>query len=234
MTVFDIRHRRRRRRIADIADSPAKRYYQGSRFDPDIAWTAARYLVLDVETSGLDPDHDYLLSAGWVCVDDGAMSARSARHHLIRPPHGVEVGDSAAIHHITDTEVGQGASSVSVVEMLFDDLCGRVLVCHYARLELGFVGAVLRREWGVDFWPRQLIDTMQWHADRASRMMTPIAADDLRLHSLLHRYGLPRTQPHHALSDAYGTALVLMAMAGDIDRGRGIPSLGQLLDQRSW
>lgn len=224
--------RKRNRQIAELADGPLARYYSAPSTetnDPARPWLEAEYLVLDLETTGLDPDRDHLLSAGWICVSGGAIEASSARHHLVRPPDGHEVGHSATIHHITDSLAASGQPLESVVEALLDDMAGKVLVCHFAQMELGFVGRACRRIWGADLWPPQLIDTMEWHHDREVKLGRPIRPDDLRLYTLLRTYGLPPVRPHHALSDAYGTALLLLAMSSRPDR-----TLGQLLDRRSW
>jgi DNA polymerase-3 subunit epsilon len=241
--VFGRQDRRRTRQIDALDDGPLKRFYDNpssSANDRSASWRDARYLVLDLETTGLDPSRDHMLSAGWICVEGGDIVASTARHHLIKPPAGIDVGPSATIHGITDADAADGDDVAVVVEALLADLEGRVLVCHFAQIELGFVGRTCRSLWGADLWPRHLIDTMQWHHDRAHRLGLPIRPDDLRLYSLLERYGLPATRPHHALSDAYGTALLLVATAANLsprpsdgtvaDDG----TLGALLDGRSW
>ncbi|MDH3292997.1 MAG: 3'-5' exonuclease [Acidimicrobiia bacterium] len=234
-----LRHWGRRRTVADfIASSPgplADYYRRPVAFDPTLPWSEADYLVLDVEATAVDPEQGHLLSMGWVCVEQGAIQAGTARHHLVRPPEEVGVGQSAVIHHITDTEAREGSSPEEVVEALVDDLQGRVLVCHFAQIELGFAGRICQDRWGIGFWPWQLVDTMQWHVDRSRRLLEHGDGQKVRLNRLMERYGLPPTRPHHALSDAYGTALLLMAIGRNSpdgsDRGR---LLGELLDSRSW
>lgn len=232
-----LRHRGRRRAVGEFLDaastsSLAHYYAEPVDFEPTTPWYDASFLVLDVESTAIDPDEGHLLSMGWVCVDGGAITAGSARHHLIRPPRSVEVGQSAVVHHITDTEAGSGDDPDDVLDALLTDLIGRILVCHFAQIELGFMGKLCRHRWGIDFWPWQLVDTMQWHVDHSRRMLAVESTRNVRLYSLLDRYGLPTVRNHHALSDAYGTALLLMAI------GRGSSSgwrrLDDLLDGRSW
>lgn len=73
---------------------------------------------------------------------------------------------------------------------------------------------------------------MQWHVDHSRRMFAIEPTRNVRLYSLLHRYGLPNVRNHHALSDAYGTALLLMAIGGG--SLSGYRQLDDLLDGRSW
>lgn len=241
--VASVRYRRRLRAIDRLvngidADSTAGRgvadYYRHPvRFDSNAHWSDARYLVLDVETTHVDPNRGHLLSLGWVAVDGGVVKAASARHHYVRPPRGVGVGPSAAVHQITDTEAVAGDDVGEVVDELMADLTGRVLVCHFARLELGFLDPVCRTRFGIGFWPWQLVDTMQWHADRRRRSHMPLGGDAVRLNKLMADYGLPPTQPHSALSDAYGTALLLLAMA-NVGVHRSQVRFKDILDDRSW
>lgn len=208
-------------------------YRQPVRFDSNLPWSDVRYLVLDVETTHVDPKQGHLLSLGWLAVDGGVVDAGSARHHFVRPPRGVDVGSSAAVHQITDTEAVAGDDVGDVVDELLAEMSGRVLVCHFARLEIGFLDRVCQARFGIGFWPWQLVDTMQWHADRRRRSHLPPGGDAVRLYKLMADYDLPPTRPHDALSDAYGTALLLLAMAtGGVDRSPR--RFKDLLDDRSW
>jgi DNA polymerase-3 subunit epsilon len=241
--VASLRYIRRLRAIDRLVTTPGTDstpgrgvvdyYRRPVRFDSHLHWSDARYLVLDVETTHVDPNRGHLLSLGWVTVDGGAVDAGSARHHFVRPPRGVDVGSSAAVHQITDTEVVGGDDVGDVVDELLADLSGRVLVCHFARLEIGFLNRVCRTRFGIGFWPWQLVDTMQWHADRRRRSHLPLGGDAVRLNKLMADYGLPPTRPHDALSDAFGTALLLLAMA-TVGLGRSPGRLRDLLDDRSW
>ena len=131
--------------------SHARYYAEPVAFGRTLPWFEASYLVLDVESTAIDPDEGHLLSMGWVCIDGGAIATGSARHHLIRPPTSVEVGQSAVVHHITDTEARDGDDPDEVIDALLADLVGRILVCHFAQIELGFVGKVWRNRWDIDF-----------------------------------------------------------------------------------
>lgn len=224
--------RGRERALAANADGPLADYYRDA--DPAHAWRRtkfddASFLVLDIETTGLDVRRDHILSLGWLHIERRRMPAASARHAVVRVGDDADVGVSAVLHGITDSMVESGEQPEAVLGELLGDLAERVLVCHYAQVEIGFLSRVCRRLWGADLRPRALIDTMQLHVDHARREGTTIVGDDVRLYRLLERYGLPRVRPHDALSDAYGTALLLLAM-----RARGPSDLGSYLDRRSW
>ena len=68
------------------------------------AWTEWSYLVLDIETSGLDPKQDHIVSVGWVCIHKGVIELDTARHIVL---DSAPIGDSVGIHMITDSDVQQ-------------------------------------------------------------------------------------------------------------------------------
>ena len=231
--VTGLRHRRRLATTRGL-DGPLGAYYRSMDPSPNVPtadWRNARFLCLDIETTGFDPRRDHLLSAGWIRVDNGSIDASSARHGVVTLEDGAEVGQSAATHRITDTEAADGRPAGEVLDAILGDLAGRVLVCHFAQLEISFLDAICRRERGQRFWPRQLVDSMQWHLDLRRRAWEPVEGDDMRLYSLIDSYGLPATRPHNGLSDAFATAMLLLAMA---QRDRRSPTLESLLDKRSW
>ncbi len=231
--VTGFRHRQRLATTRSL-DGPLGAYYRSMDPSPNVPtadWREARFLCLDIETTGFDPKDDHLLSAGWIRVDNGSIDASSARHGFVTLENGAEVGQSAAIHRITDTDATEGRPAGEVLHAILNDLSGRILVCHFAQLEISFLDAICRREWNQRFWPRQLVDTMQWHLDLRRRAWEPVEGDDLRLYTLIDNYGMPATRPHDGLSDAFATAMLLLAMA---QRDHRIATLESLLDKRSW
>ena len=67
--------------------------------------TAGREIVLDTETTGLDPKTADLLSVGWVLIRRGRVDLSTCETHLIRPDGEVEY----AVTH--DASTGWSVSS---------------------------------------------------------------------------------------------------------------------------
>ena len=226
-----LRHRGRRRAVAEFIRSgsgPLVDYYRDPvAVDHDAPWRAASYLVVEVESTDPDPREGEPRSVGWMCVEGGVVVTGSAQHHIIDSEADAEAG----------AEAHAGGPAVDVVADLLNELRGRVLVCHAAERSIGVLSTVCRRQWGLDLWPWQLVDPMQWHRDRSRRFRPGAPAPETQLPVLLDRYGLPPpTRTQEALSEAFGTALLFLAMAeqpGRNDNG-GPRRLGDLLDSRSW
>jgi DNA polymerase-3 subunit epsilon len=177
-------------------------------------------LAVDLETTGLDPDVDHVLSVGWVRLDGGSVSLADAREVLVAPPPGVDVGRSATIHGLTDDQVGAARPLEAVLPELLEALRGRVLVAHHARVETGFLAAATRRTWGCGL-PLVAVDTLRLQRDLVADAHGETAPGALRLDAARRRFGLPRYQAHSAGLDAIAAAELLLAQAAEISHRRG-------------
>lgn len=184
------------------------------------------YVALDIETTGLNPRRDRMLSLGWVVIENNCLWLNTAEQRFIRLDCDIPA-DSAVIHRITDDQAARGETLNQALAALFAVLAGRVLIAHHAPIERGFLAAVCRRLYG---WvpPLRVIDTQVLARRALDRRQIVYKASDLRLHALAERYNLPRLNAHNALNDAILTAELFLAEVAYWDAGRGFP-LGDLL-----
>lgn len=171
-------------------------------------WADWNYLVLDIETSGLDAKHDHIVSVGWVCIQKGVIELDSARHILLE---NAEIGDNVGIHMIMDSDVERdGKRQESVLRYLRHLLRNRILVMHHAPLELSF----LKQSWQAFALPSfsvNWLDTLAIERTKNNRSQQPIQDGGFRLGACRARYGLPEYEGHDALTDALATAELLLA-----------------------
>ena len=190
--------------------------------DPGQDWRFARYLALDLETTGGDPQRDDILSFGWVCLEGPEIRLDSARHRLVLPRRALNEA-SVTIHRITDDRAAAGEKLRSVLTDFLAELQNRVLIAHYSPTELRFIDAACRACFGGAFLPL-VIDTL----DLARRASPGHAPGSLRLSALRARHHLPRYAMHHALSDALAAAELFLAEAEALS-ARGRRTLGDFL-----
>ncbi len=204
----------RRRRAAARARGPLRDFLAAPLPDPSAPLEAVELVALDLETTGLNPRRDRMLSYGLVELRGGAIPLRGARHGLIRFDHRIPEA-AAVIHRITDDQAAAGAPLEEVLPMLLETLAGKVLLAHFARVEQRFLDAACRRLYGGPFLI-PTIDTLRL-AERLFRLQNhAIQAADLRLFNLRPRYKLPRYRAHNALSDALACAELFLALAAEI------------------
>ena len=183
-------------------------------------WDEPTYWALDLETSGVEPGRDQILSVGMVPLRRGAIVWGERFYSLVRPATFEGLTEAAiAVHQILPTELRTAPPLGEVLPQVLERLAGNLLLVHHARLDVRFLRTAckrLRRR-----WPRPpVVDTRDLVArlDDRRRRLAPYAEPLPRgLGSLRELFGLPVYDYHHALEDALATAelfLVLRARLG--------------------
>jgi DNA polymerase-3 subunit epsilon len=178
-----------------------------TRAQLDQPWDRARLAVLDFETTGLSAQ-DEIISFGAVHVDAGRVVGRSSVYGLVRPqvPPSPE---SIRVHAIRPRDLENAATLPEALDPLFVALTGRVLVAHTAWVETGFLDrALAARGLSVDL---PVVDTAELAWAHFGVQRDPHHSPGLE--TVADRLGLPIFTPHHALGDAWTTALVFLVMA---------------------
>jgi DNA polymerase-3 subunit epsilon len=171
-------------------------------------------VALDLETTGLDPGRDNILSYGLVHLRKMSILLETARHAVISVP--AEIPESSAvIHQITDDVAAKGIPIEQALPELLGELRGRVMLVHYAGIEQNFLDAACRQLYGVPFVVRT-IDTLVLARRLLEIRNHTIQPGNLRLFNLRPQYNLPQYKAHNALSDALATAELFLAMAAEM------------------
>lgn len=168
------------------------------------------FVSLDIETTGLDPASADMLSVGWVVVRNGSIDLSSAESYIVRPSG--DVGESASVHGLTDTVVGDGLDWGIVTDKIVRVLSGRVLLVHHAGLDKALLDRMCRQRFGSPLLV-PVVDTLALEERRQRRHHHLENNSSLRLSDLRGAYNLPRYSAHDCLVDAIATAELLLAIA---------------------
>jgi DNA polymerase III subunit epsilon len=179
------------------------------------SWREASFVAVDVETTGLDPSRDEVLSFAAVPVERGRVIPGSAVTGLVRPT-GRPSPSSVEIHGLRAADLLGAPRPPEAFAPLVAALEGRLPVAHAAWVERDFLRPRLRP---LGFrMPRRMIDTaVLWRALCIQRGdgdpgWSALAAIALELE-------LPSHRPHVAAGDALTTAQVFMALATHLEAG---------------
>lgn len=205
-----------RQRMLDSQDERLKAFYAAGVVPPDTPLKSVPMVALDFETTGFDPQRDGIVSIGLVPFDLQRIYCKSARHWIVRP-RTVLPQESVVVHGITHSDIQSAPDLMRILEYLLKALAGRVIVVHYRSIERPFLNAALEKRLheGILF---PVIDTMELEArvHRAKPLsfwqrLKGVEPPSIRLVDSRQRYHLPYYRQHHALTDAMGTAELLMA-----------------------
>ena len=199
-------------------DERLKAYYAAGMVGADTPLSDVPLMAMDVETTGLDPVKDGIVSIGLVPMSLERIRTSASRHWILKPrvPLGAE---SVTIHGITDSQVMVAPDLDQVLGEVLQAMAGHVLVVHCRDIERQFLNGALRPRLGEGIaFPA--IDTMELearlHRNQPRGWLSwawgrhPPQAS-IRLVDSRRRYNLPRYQPHHALTDALASAELLQA-----------------------
>lgn len=170
-----------------------------------------RQIVLDTETTGLDPQAGHrLIEIGCVELLDRRLTGNNF-HQYINPGREVEAG-AIEVHGITNEFLADKPRFVEIVEAFLDYVSGSELIIHNAAFDQGFIDHELSgwRDDGTRLGERcRITDTLEM-----ARRMHPGQRNSLD--ALCKRYGIDNThrELHGALLDAEILADVYLAMTG--------------------
>ena len=183
-----------------------------------------RYLVIDLELTGLDPKQHEIVSVAWVLIENQCIKNSQSQHIVNKEVKSLE--QSPVFHGISTDSVAQGQSLQSILTSLSAHFSDCILVFHNAMLDWGFLKLALKNA-GITQRPKLIIDTLQIEKKRLLQHASDIKLDDLTLNECRNRYDLPSYHCHHALTDAQATAELLLAQCHQIGAGKEL-KVGEL------
>jgi len=198
-------------RLRPRRSAAADAYRLGERATGDTPWREAAYAVVDLETTGLDPRRDEIISFAAVPIDDGRIRVGRTRTAIVRPRR-MPTAETIRIHGLRRDDLAGAPALDEVLDLMLEALSGRVLVAHAAWVERGFLLSAFRPA-GLRV-PEPVLDT----AILARHVLDGDGpGEGLRLTEAADRLGLPVHRPHHADGDALTTAQLFLALVARLD-----------------
>ena len=179
-------------------------------------WRTARYLVLDTETTGLDPSVDRLVEVAATPVTPGSPDGPVgvAKSTLINPERDIPA-TASAVHHLTARHVAHAPTWAEVAPLIVAEMeAADVLVAHNAPFDRAFLPPVDRPWLDTLRLARHLWPEAPKHSNQVLRYWLPLDVDvDL---------------PHRAADDTYVTAALLIRALASLPPEVG-PTVADLL-----
>jgi DNA polymerase III subunit epsilon len=155
-----------------------------------------REIVLDTETTGLDPVAGHRL-VEIACVELVNKMASGRHFHRYVNPDRDMPGEAFAVHGLSADFLNDKPRFTEIADELLEFIGEATLVAHNAAFDLGFLNAELERAGRTAVGRERLIDTLL--LARRKHPASPNRLDDLCI-----RYGIDssRRTKHNALLDA--------------------------------
>jgi DNA polymerase III subunit epsilon len=173
------------------------------------SWRDARFIAIDVETTGLDPKRDEVISYAGIPIESARIIAPKAVTGLVRPLT-ASTGASTEIHGLRDYDLAGAPAAPEALAPLRSVMEGRVPVVHAQWVERTFL-----RKAGCPL-PRRIADTaLLWRLlsiERGER-----DPGTCSLSTIAWALGLPAHRPHTAEGDTLTCAQVFLAIATHLE-----------------
>ncbi len=184
----------------------------------DLPHGRQRYVVVDVETSGLDMKRDRLIAIGAVAVQGGTIDFADAFQVVLQQSEASST-ENILIHGIGAGEQRDGVEPAAALLAFLDFVGKSPLVAYHAFFDEAMLAKAMRAHLGQVpefFWLDLAWVLPELFPD--FRRDGRVALDDW-----LTYFGIENIQRHNAVSDAYATACLLQ-IAGARGTARGSDS----------
>lgn len=169
----------------------------------------AEWVSLDLETTGLDPRNDHILSLAAVPVRNGRVLTSERFERRIRADRAFGI-ESIRHHRITPGEAAEGVAVTAAVRAFMLWLEGRTLLGYHLAFDTAMLSPHVRALAGFGL-PNPRVDLADAFAARARRVQ-PNAAPNLGFQHIADSLGVPVLGRHTALGDAVTVGLCWLAL----------------------
>jgi DNA polymerase III subunit epsilon len=186
-----------------------------------------RWVVLDVETSGLDRSNDKLLSIGAVAVSDRRIVVADSFEVVVRQDRASSRGN-ILVHEIGEEAQLQGVDPRQACREFLDYAGPSPMVGFHSGFDRAFLARAVKAYLGLPI-------SSDW-LDLAA--LAPALNPDVPAKGLdewLDHFELTVGQRHHASADAFATALLFLRLLAQVQpRHRSFDHLRKLSLSRRW
>lgn len=174
--------------------------------EPNTPIAASRYVVVDVESSGLNIRKDRLIAIGAVAVEGGRIQLADSMEVVLRQQR-VSTHDNILIHGIGGTAQSEGAPPVDALLDFLEYLGKAPLIAFHVAFDQTMIDRALKTFLGLRFghaWADL--------AYLAPALYPELARSHRTLDQWMAHFGLGNYARHSALADALATAELMLAL----------------------
>ena len=186
-----------------------------------------RFVVLDLETTGLNVNRVIVISIGAVTIEAGAIDMAQQFECTLRRQ--VEVNEAVLIHGIAPSELANGEPPAEALLSFMEFAADSVMLAFHAPFDQRMLARALKNELGYRL-EHPFLDV----ADLAPMLFPEVLTRRGGLDHWMNYFGIDIAQRHHASADALATAEIALILFNRARR-MGIERVDKLAEQvRCW
>ena len=175
-------------------------------FEP---YCGTELVVLDTETTGLDPKKDEILSIGAVIIRDNKILMNQSFECFIKPSASISQ-ESIKIHHIRECDLAHAIEAEDAIRQFLDFIKNRPIVGYYIDFDHKILSKYTKRIIGSTL-PHPTIELSSMYYKRY-RKSSSYEFVDLKFDTIMNALELPFLGKHDALNDAIMSAMMYLKL----------------------
>ncbi len=174
--------------------------------DPLMDFSEARYVVVDVESSGLNVDKDRLIAIGAIAVDKGRINLADSMEIVLQQEK-ISDKDNILIHGITGEAQREGVPPVEALLTFLEYLGKDPLIAFHVAFDNTMISKTIRKYLGIRFehgWADLAHITPSLYPEQTYRCRS--------LDQWMAHFNIGNFARHSALADALSTAELMLVV----------------------
>ena len=178
-------------------------------------------VVIDTETTGLDPRIDDIISIAAIRVR-GNRILTSERFEAVARPDAAMAPAAIKVHRIREADAAEGQLIYRVLPDFLHFIGGRPLVGYFIEFDVAMLDKSVLRFIGTEL-PNSLIEVSRLYHERKYGDAPPGTVIDLTFAAMMRDLDVPDLGQHDAFNDALMTAMMYLRLKDLRERGIRIP-----------
>ncbi len=166
-------------------------------------------IALDLETTGLNPKKDEILSIGAVKIANDKILLKDSLEIYTKPTNNISF-ESIKIHHIRPCDIENAEDINKALYKLLDFIGGRKIVGYYIKFDYDILNRYIKGLIGCKL-PNELVEISSMYYKRV-RKSSAYDFIDLKFDTILKKLDLPKLGKHNALNDAVMSAMIYLKL----------------------
>ena len=204
MSLFDFLFGRKRPQLSSEQQARLRRLPHRVQMKPT-PLSQQRFVVLDLETTGLNINRDIVISIGAVAIEDGAVQMSQQFECTLRRE--VKVNEAVLIHGIAPSALANGEPPADALLSFMEFAGDCVMLAFHSPFDQRMLERALKAELGYKL-EHPFLDV----ADLAPMLFPEVLSRRTDLDHWMEYFGVEIEQRHHAAADALATAEIALIL----------------------